>query len=200
MTAIKNTIAATEFSQEELNPFAAENLRLSQAFAEQMPVKKLLTVVPVRKPAAQEWIRVHPDPEFHQNVAMIELREDREFFIVTRELVPELITECKSYTLYLAINRQGVAFLWPVRLPDPDGKDLAWWQSAREAADRAAKSWTRLQANMSLGAYDIWEPQSDLGEPEWPEPGFWDLVKIAFKKNLIGTLDHPVVKRLRGLP
>jgi hypothetical protein len=35
-------------------------------------------------------------------------------------------------------------------------------------------------------------------DPEWPELGFWDLIKIAFRDHLIDRIDHPVVKRLRG--
>jgi hypothetical protein len=102
-------------------------------------------------------------------------------------------------TLYLAINKQGTVFLWPVRLPTPDGKDLDWWRSAREAADRATRSWIRVRANMNLGAYEIFEAASTLSEPEWPDLSYWDLIKIAFKDHLVMDLDHPVIKRLRGL-
>ena len=45
--------------------------------------------------------------------------------------------EFVTKTLFLAINRQGTVFFWPVRLPSPDGKDIEWWRSAREAAEMA---------------------------------------------------------------
>jgi hypothetical protein len=48
------------------------------------------------------------------------------------------------------------------------------------------------------GRLDIFEAQSDLGEPEWPELEYWELIKIAFRDHLIEKLDHPVIKRLRG--
>jgi hypothetical protein len=51
---------------------------------------------------------------------------------------------------------------------------------------------------MNLGAYDIYKAQSTMSDPEWPEQGFWDLIKIAFRDHLITTIDHPVIKRLRG--
>jgi hypothetical protein len=51
---------------------------------------------------------------------------------------------------------------------------------------------------MNLGAYDIYKAQSIMSDPEWPEQGFWDLIKIAFRDHLITTIDHPVIKRLRG--
>jgi hypothetical protein len=51
---------------------------------------------------------------------------------------------------------------------------------------------------MSLGAYRIWEARGDLPEPEWPEQSLGDLLRIAFKVRYVDSLDHPVLKRLRG--
>ena len=48
------------------DPFDPANLRLSQSFTETVGVKKLLTTVPVRKPSPQEFVRVHPDPEYRE--------------------------------------------------------------------------------------------------------------------------------------
>jgi len=113
-------------------------------------------------------------------------------------LVPELVGEYVTKTLYLAINRQGTLFFWPVRLPSPDGKDNNWWRSGREAADLAMKDWVRVKANMNLGAYDIFKAGSVISKPEWPTLGYWDLIKIAFRDHLVDYIDHPVIKRLRG--
>ena len=178
------------------DPFSPENLRLSQAFADTAGVKKLLTTVPVRKPNPQDFVRVCPLPGYHDNFPMIELKDDREEYLVTAALAPELVTEIVFKTLYLAINRQGVVFFWPVRLPGADGKDIEWWRSLREAAAMAMDSWVRVKANMSLGAYDIFEASSVIAEPKWPEFGFYDLIKIAFRDRLIDRLDHPVINRL----
>jgi hypothetical protein len=180
------------------NPFTPENLRLSQSFTELAAVKKLLTNVPVRKPSPQDFVRVHPDPAFRCDFPVIELKDDREEYIVEGHL-DELAGEVVSKTLYTAINRQGTVFLWPVRLPTPEGKDMDWWRSAREAAERATQSWLRVKANQNLGAYEIFEAAAGYSDPEWPNLGFWDLVRIAFRDHLIQSADHPVVKRLRGL-
>jgi hypothetical protein len=37
-----------------------------------------------------------------------------------------------------------------------------------------------------------------MPEPVWPDVPFSGLVHIAFKGRVIDTLDHPVVRRLRG--
>jgi hypothetical protein len=182
-----------------LDPFAPENLRLNQSFTELVGVKKILTTVPVRKPGAQDFVRVRPGADYRENFPVIDLKDDREEYIVTASLVPELLGEIVNKTLFLAINKQGTVFFWPVRLPSPDGKDLDWWRSAREAAERATRTWVRVKANMNLGAYDVYEAQATLSEPEWPELGYWDLVRLAFRDHLITDLDHAVIKRLRGL-
>jgi hypothetical protein len=180
------------------DPFDPANLRLSQSFVETAGVKKLLTTIPVRKPSPQDFNRVHPDPAYRENFPIIELKDEREEYIVVAELVPALIGEFVTKTLFTAINRQGTVFFWPVRLPSPDGKNLDWWRSGREAAELAMKSWIRVRANMNLGAYDIFQAESVIADPEWPQLGFWELIKIAFRDHLVDRIDHPVIKRLRG--
>ena len=58
--------------------------------------------------------------------------------------------------------------------------------------------WVRLTANMSLGAYEIFEAAGNIPQPVWPELSFPELLKIAFRDRLIDRLDHPVVLHLRG--
>ena len=188
-----------EASANTSDPFDPANLRLSQSFTETVGVKKLLRTVPVRKPSPQDFVRVHPDPAYRENFPIIELKDEREEYIITSALVPELVGEFVTKTLFTAINRQGVVFFWPVRLPGPDGKSNEWWNSARDAAELATTSWVRVKANMSLGAYDISQAQSAISEPEWPEEDFWSLIRLAFRDHLITTIDHSVIKRLRGL-
>ena len=52
------------------------------------------------------------------------------------------------------------------------GKHNEWHRSAAEAAELAMKRWLRLTANMSLGAYEVFEATGDLPEPEWPDLPF----------------------------
>jgi hypothetical protein len=184
---------------DNLDPFSPENLRLSQAFAEITPVKKELTTVPVRKPRPQDWVRVHPSPDYHGEFAMLEFKDEKEEYCVSAPVQLALASETVCKRLQLAINRQGTLFFWPTRLPTADGRDMDWWRSGREAAEMAMTHWVRVKANTNLGAYEIFKAQAEFGEPEWPDLSFWELIKIAFRDHLIDSLDHPVVKRLRGL-
>ena len=49
------------------------------------------------------------------------------------------------------------------------------------------------------GGYEITVAESVMADPTWPEHSFQDLVRIAFRDRVITSLDHPVIKRLRGL-
>jgi hypothetical protein len=184
------------------NPFDPARLRLPQDFGATLGVKKALLTIPVRKPSREWFVQVHPDESYRVQTAVLELKEDRETYLVDPELWPELATRESSTfgprAIFTAINRQGVVFLWPIRLPGPSGKLDDWNQSSIEAAAMAAGKWVRIAANMSLGAYDVFEATAKLPEPEWPEVSFGELLKVAFKNRYIDSLDHPVLLRLRG--
>lgn len=182
------------------DPFDPVNLRLSQDFATQLGVKKELLTVPVKKPAKAWFVRTHPDEAYRVSTAVLELKEDRETYIVDQHLWSELASEAlfSPRALITAINRQGVLFIWPIRLPDATGKINEWSRSALEAAGLAAQRWIRVSSNMSLVAYEVVSATGDLAEPEWPDLSFRDILSIAFKDRRISSLDHPVLQRLRG--
>ena len=178
--------------------FDLEKLRLSQDFTGLVGAKKKLITVQVGKPHRQWFVRVHPEESFRLETAVLELEEDRETYLVDRSLWSELPEEIIPVVLFLAINRQGVVFLWRVRLPDPDGRQLEWHRSALEAAREAMTKWVKVVSNMSLSAYEIYVAAGDLPEPDWPDITFQDLLGIAFKDRFIDSIDHPVIGKIRG--
>jgi len=175
-------------------------LRLDQSYADTVGVKKLLTTVPVRKPNRQEFVRVHPDPAYRLTpAAIIEVKEDREVYLVMPDMAPILPGEFSTVTLLTTINRQGTLHIWPVKLPTPEGRQNEWHRSAAEAAERAMKKWVRVTSSMSLGAYEIFEAGGDLPEPVWPDYAFEEILKIAFRDRVVDRADHPLVQRLLGI-
>lgn len=182
------------------DPFDPASLRLTQDFSASVGVKKALLTVPVRKPDKSWFVRVHPDAAYRLQTAVIELKEDREVYLVAPPLWPELGAEAtfKPKLLATAVNRQGVAFLWEVNLPRADGRADEWSRTALEALDMASKQWVRVMANMSLGGYEVYTASGELGEPVWPAMPFKELLKIAFKDRYITDRLHPVLRRLRG--
>jgi hypothetical protein len=158
----------------------------------------LLTTVPLRKQHRHEFLQVHPDPAYRLETMVLELKEECEFYLVDRSLWAELPGELSPRLLVTAINRQGVVFIWPLRLPGADGRQDSWSRSALEAAQLAMHRWVKVVANMALGAYEVYAAEGNLPDPEWPALSFAELLKIAVKDRLIRERDHPVMRKLRG--
>jgi hypothetical protein len=178
--------------------FDLEGLRVAPNLADALGVRKALLTVPVRKPHKQEWVRVHPSEAFRLVTYILELKDEGETYLVHPRIAGEVLSEVVTSQVFVVINRQGVVFLWPVKLPDPSGRRNEWNTSALQAADVAMKRWVRLSSNMSLGAYDVFTTEGVLDEPEWPDADFQTLMSLAFKGRFITTPDHDVLRRLRG--
>ena len=178
--------------------FDIESLRISPDFAATLGATKVLTTVPCRKPDRQAFIRVRPEEDFQFGTAVIEIKEDREVFLLDPTLRELVSHELQIKLIYTAMTRQGTLFLWPVRMPGPDGRLDTWNESAHTAAQHAMHSWIRVQSNRQLGGYEIYQAAGNIPEPEWPDKTMAELLQVAFKKNFIKDLDHPVLRALEG--
>jgi hypothetical protein len=159
-----------------------------------------LAHVPVRKPARTEFIRVHPADDMALAASIFDDQEERETYFVPPQARPWLIGQLKPVLLHTCVNRQGVLFLWPVLLPDNNsGRQRAWGETARNGCVLAKTTWVRLQADMAFGGYRIHKAEAELSEPVWPDKTLSELLEIGFRGRIIGTPDHPVIRRLRGL-
>jgi hypothetical protein len=179
--------------------FDLDSLRLKQDFNETLGVQKMLTHVPVRKPNKADFFRVRPDEEYRMEVGIVEMKDTRETFLVTPAMmsqpgVHELVVPARLVT---CVTRQNVLFLWPLKL-GKDGKLNPWHESALEAAKLAKSSWTRIAADMNLGAYQPFIATAELPEPEWPEYTFSELVRLGFKGLIVDKPDHPLIQQLTG--
>jgi hypothetical protein len=61
------------------------------------------------------------------------------------------------------------------------------------------REWVRLVPNQAAGTYDTYAASAALPEPEWPELTLRALLELAFGERFVASVDHPVVRRLRGL-
>jgi hypothetical protein len=194
-----NSTESSGNSEAKENDFS--QFRLSQDFASQIGVKKVLTTVPVRKPSKQEFVRVHPHEDWRMETALIEMKEERETYLVAPKLLDELSEFTTPTCLFTTITRQKVLMLWPVKIPGLDGRSNPWHESALDAAKLAMDKWVRISADMSLGAYEVFEARGNMPDPEWPDSdtSFNSLMEIAFRGRIIDSLNHPIVKILLGL-
>ena len=70
-------------------------------------------------------------------------------------------------------------------------------RAPQEAVRLAKDKWVRISWNELTKQHDVATCES-AAEPEWPDMPFKSLLELAFKDYVIGRLDHPVLKRLRG--
>jgi hypothetical protein len=179
------------------DPFDPATLRV--AGLTDIAIERVLTAVPVRRPKRTEFIRTHRD--FVIDVAIIE-REgdmDRETYLVAPNVQHLVLDELRKSRLHVAIDKRGTTFIWPIKLPS-DGNDRGRRvaETALLAADLAKDTWVRVSWNRGLGGYEVARAKGDLGEPQWPEKSFRDLLEIAFRHYLIDRPDHPAVLELSG--
>jgi len=174
-------------------------LRLNPAGATLLRTEQVLSHVPVRKPARHEFVRVHPDAEMAIETAVLEDKEERETYFVHPDMWEALRDELTPKLLVTAITRQGTLLLWPLSLPDERGRLTPWGETAREAAELAKTAWVRMASDIGLGAYRVHRAAGDLPEPDWPDKPLSGLMEIAFRGRVIAGVDHPFVRRLRGL-
>jgi len=160
---------------------------------------ELLSKVPVRKPLKQEFIRVNPAEDMMLPTVIYEDTHERETFLVSPDMMGFLADQLKPAVLVVAVNRQNVTFVWPVKVANDAASKNDWQETALQGCELAKKRWIRLSVDMSLGAYRLFEAQGELSEPTWMTKPLNQLLEVAFRDKVISSEDHPVVKRLRGL-
>lgn len=187
----------SSFNSEDID---LDELRMDQDFSNDLSVTKVLTTIPIQKPARDTFFMVRSGPEWCVTVGTLELKAERETYIVhpkAADYVRDLIV---VVILYLAITRDGNIFLIPVKMPKSDGKSDAWTDSRREAVEHAKRKWVRISANMSAGCYNVFTAAGNIPDPEWPEDlTFDDILKIAFRDRIIKDKEHPVVQKMLGI-
>ena len=156
------------------------SIRLRQDYAETVGVQKVLLTVPFRKPNKDEFFRVHP--EHRLDVTLVEFKTERELFVVLEAVEPALLELATPARLFQCVNRQGTTFVWPAKLPTADRRrNDAWRDSGLDAAALAETRWIRINADMNLGAYQPFQAQMSLGEPQWPSLSFAAILKLALE-------------------
>jgi hypothetical protein len=156
------------------------------------------STIPVRKPGSRNFFRVHPDEEYRlYNVPVIE-DDKHELHILADDLeIPEDLERFVSYVnLITCINHKGTLFLWWFKNSTND-----WSKSALRIARRAIGEWVRLSADMDANGYRVETAPAELRaiEPIWPKMTFGEILNTSFDSKCIDTLDHPVIRSLRGL-
>ncbi len=182
------------------NPFDPSALRLQADYSEGLGVRKVITMIPNRKPSKSEWFQVRPGDEWRLQTAVLELEKgvERSTYLVARPLWADLSGEITPALFLTCINTANDLFIWRIKLPGPDGRSNTWTESALQVAKAAEKTWCRMKSDMANGIYSHRESDNPPPPPTWPELSFDRILQIAFRGRMIDTLDHPILRELRG--
>jgi hypothetical protein len=152
----------------------------------------------VRKPGSRNFFRVHPDEEYRlYNVPVVE-DDQHEWHILAADLeIPEDLERFICHVnLITCLNHKGTLFLWPYKNSTND-----WSKSASRIVRRAVGEWVRLSADMDANGYRVEIAPAELRavEPVWPKMTFAEILNTAFEDKSIDSLNHPVIRSIRGL-
>ena len=184
--------------QSQPSKFNLNELRLPANYGVTFGVKKVLNSVSVGKPNKAQFFRIHASQEMTFLAMILEQKETREIYCVQPDVADQIAELVRAVQLLVGVDRQGNAFLVPVTLPGLDGRRNKWHESLAQACELAKAKWIRIAANMSAGAYDVFEAQAELMPPEWPEYGLDQMIEVAFRGKIVESLEHPVVRSLLG--
>ncbi len=171
-----------------------------------LPMERISSSIPVRKPYKDEYVRTRTDPGWEGNLPIFVHRGaagGEETFLVMPEAQmylqeQKLLRRVQMFTL---ITQSGVMFLMPIPLPAADGSTNPYNDGKLAGVTEAKTRWVRMVANTATNGYDIHYTESTLPEPVWPAlpATFHSALDIAFKGKIIENMDHKLILALRGI-
>jgi hypothetical protein len=180
--------------------------RLHNALPPAPQTTKRITTIPIRKPEAQDFVRVRRGHTWvHDALVLTYNKDGRKYLDVSGDeaLGRELIAKRWAYNtrFYTAIDQYGGLFLWEVHLHDIMGRITEWSTSTMNAAEEATTTWVQMNSDLVHGYY-TWETSDAYGEPVWPDLPMNQMLFIAFGngRRLIRSTHDPLIEALRGRP
>lgn len=183
--------------------FSADNLarlRLSQDFQAMTPVVPHFVTFKCRKPHRHDFVRVREGEEWTIPVYLFQEASTKDYYFIAPGMVEELAGEATHFQLVLAMSQSSpVPFIWPLRLPDRNGRLDRWGESALAAAKLAMSKWVRVTSDLAAGCYLPMVARDELSPPAWPEElTMSEILTRCFGERIIADIKHPLVRRLRG--
>jgi hypothetical protein len=168
--------------------------------------KEVLTTVRIVKPGKELYIRVHPDPEMEFITYTLGTKDghfpiDPDVFEAIREKVPDFHKHASCVSLRPYITNKGTISLWPLKRESPFSiGGNSYNLSAFNVADRGRVQWLRVTTDTDRGMWLGFDPEERLPEPTWPtDLTMEQLLIIALKGGVIDSVDHILIKPLRGI-
>jgi hypothetical protein len=182
------------------DPFDPMSLGISTEYAAAIN-EQTSTKPEGRRPNEQEYFRVSPLPEHRLPVASIADKQDNgKVYIISGPILDAVKAEfprlVRAVLIVTAQTLIGTILAWPVPLAEDRGGK--WNSQQRVASEQGKMMWTNMASNHSRAQYDI-STVDNPKEVDWKSfPPFAEILRQAFSERLIDSIDHPLLKKLRG--
>ena len=209
---MSNTTKTTEQPTLEVVEDAAKDLSTVDPFdpanfaappqQEFTAAQKALVHCRVGKPSKDTFVRAHPDPDMSMEAFLLTLDSTGESYLLTPNAAAAVqhLGMVKRVNITVAITRQLDPFLWITNPIPIEGRDNSYWETNRQAKERAKNSWVRVASNQGNKVYDIFDAQITIDDPTWPDHTLRDYLKAGFAANrTITEPTDPVLQGLMGL-
>jgi hypothetical protein len=149
-----------------------------------------------RRPKKNWFFRIHPDPDYRIILPLYtddsKQRQSNIYLFSPGLKVPtDIVDLVRDSLVAAAITDEGTSFLYVLPVTNS-----GWYESGVEIITTATEQWVR-QTPGSDG-YIVTKPIAALPEPVFPDVPFRTYLERAFSKRVITSLDHPIIKKLRG--
>lgn len=182
-----------------VDPFDPMNLGISTDYAAAINVRPSTKPFELRKPNDQEYVRSSPRKDHHLLVGSIADKQDMgKVYIVAHALLDPVKVEfpraVRGVELVLAQSLAGASLVWPLPLAEDRGGK--WNSTQRAACEKSKTRWTNMASEK--GQYEI-TTVNNPREVDWDSfPPFRDVLRQAASERLIDSMDHPLLRKLRG--
>jgi len=163
-------------------------------------VPTILQAISKRSPSNTTYFRTHMDDNLWLKVVAVfdEESTDRDFYVIPPKLIEVIPPELRrTVTLVPYTTLEKRIGVWPVKHAQDPTKKTVWETTALETCRKAQTRWVRKK---NAGSH--WDAAfgAMADEPWWPEGFGRDMIfDLALKANIVTSISHPIVQRVRGL-
>jgi hypothetical protein len=164
-----------------------------------LALKPAAATIPVRMPKKTEFFQSSNDPKHRPTRPVLLFLDDTDgkYYLVpptNPDVYGTMEPVGKLAFIFVNINRSEELFLAAVGTTDN-----SWHVSARQIHEEARTKWVRMASAKARGEY-ISTSSSYTDNPAFPDVGMGDLLRRAFNGAVIDDIDHPLCKKIRGVP
>jgi hypothetical protein len=166
-------------------------------------VRREQLTIPQGRPR-DTFFRIDPRPEMMMSVAIYEHRAEGRLspdtYILDPAVADQLGRRAKPALIRVCYCRPSILRLGAVKVPLAErGRPNTFTETAWEACAVLERQWGRIDMNESGTGYDVILSETPWPDPEWRDDSLASLVAKAFKGAFVDSMEHDIIKALRGV-